>query len=255
MGIDISEQMIRYAQKLARHLNLSIRYRQQDVCQMEFADQSFDIVACQLLLHTLPDPLAVLREMYRVARPSARIVVTEPVESSAVLYSADADFCQKAAAYIDTYVGLAALGGMDFNLSLRLPSLLIQAGWRSLTTEGFMHTFWKPPEQRQVAQTNSSKQLTTWKQKLLQVAELPIFESVLPDDLLTTFSVIIATGERRTQMDLSGRSRSKVRRAVSDSRCRKSCDCPRDPAVFAKHPEHVGRFSFSPNWRAPDFCG
>ena len=72
MGIDISEQMIRYAQKLARHLNLSIRYRQQDVCQMEFADQSFDVVACQLLLHTLPDPLAALREMYRVARPSAK---------------------------------------------------------------------------------------------------------------------------------------------------------------------------------------
>jgi SAM-dependent methyltransferase len=44
-----------------------------------FADASFDVVlCCEILEHLQNDPLAALREIYRVLRPGARLVVTTP---------------------------------------------------------------------------------------------------------------------------------------------------------------------------------
>jgi hypothetical protein len=144
--------------------------------------------------------------MYRVLRPGGTIIAVEPVEESTLFSSSDDAFCHKATDFVNTYQEMAALAGMDFNLGLRLPSLLAQTGWRSILAEGFLHVLHSSPHQGQPPQSESSEQLLVWKRKLQQVVklagkpsdatDLPIFDLSFPGDLLTTFTLIIGTGRK-----------------------------------------------------------
>lgn len=212
IGVDVHAPMLVCAQQRARHLGLPIRYRRRDACDLGFADGSFDAVGCHLLLHTLPHPLGALAEMWRVARPGARIVVVEPVEAATLFSSSDVAFCRAASEFVGSFLELAALAGLDFSLGLRLPELLAQTGWEPTSVDGFLHTFWAPPNPHQAAQPDADGPFAAWKRKLRQAArlagkphaevDLPVFTMSIPSDLLTTFSLIIATGRR--QADLPG---------------------------------------------------
>jgi len=55
-----------------------IRFQQGDATNLPFADSSFDVVFCRYLLVHLPDPVAAIKEMLRVAGRNGKVIAYEP---------------------------------------------------------------------------------------------------------------------------------------------------------------------------------
>lgn len=74
IATDFSEGMLKQARKkLAKYRNVMVE--RADITKLHYADDSFDIVVAGNVIHLLPDPGAVMRELERVARPGGIIVV------------------------------------------------------------------------------------------------------------------------------------------------------------------------------------
>jgi demethylmenaquinone methyltransferase/2-methoxy-6-polyprenyl-1,4-benzoquinol methylase len=74
-GIDIAPQMLDQAQHALDAAGVPAELRCADVCDLPFADQTFDLVVSASMLEHLVDPRAGLREMARVLRPGASLLV------------------------------------------------------------------------------------------------------------------------------------------------------------------------------------
>jgi demethylmenaquinone methyltransferase / 2-methoxy-6-polyprenyl-1,4-benzoquinol methylase len=81
IGIDFSESML----QLARTLEPDVEFRQGDVSRLSEADTSVDAVTIGFGLRNLVDREGSLREMYRVLRPGARLVILELAPPTGVL--------------------------------------------------------------------------------------------------------------------------------------------------------------------------
>ena len=76
VGIDISASMIKEAHKKASRLNSGSRYEfhVMDALNLEFPDNSFDVVLAAYVITTVSDPMRVCREMLRVVKPGGQII-------------------------------------------------------------------------------------------------------------------------------------------------------------------------------------
>jgi phosphatidylethanolamine/phosphatidyl-N-methylethanolamine N-methyltransferase len=76
VGIDISASMIKEARKRASRLNSGSRYEfhVMDALNLEFPDNSFDVVLAAYVITTVSDPVRVCREMLRVVKPGGQII-------------------------------------------------------------------------------------------------------------------------------------------------------------------------------------
>jgi demethylmenaquinone methyltransferase/2-methoxy-6-polyprenyl-1,4-benzoquinol methylase len=77
IGVDYSPAMIDRARLKAAARGRRCRFEVADVLSLPFDDNRFDAVTASGGLRGLDDPAAAVREMVRVARPGARIVVLE----------------------------------------------------------------------------------------------------------------------------------------------------------------------------------
>ncbi|MEO9326593.1 class I SAM-dependent methyltransferase [Gordonia aurantiaca] len=73
VGIDLSPAMLRQAVRT----NASERavFLRADAHAIPFDDNTFDVVTCLAALYLIPDPLPVIDELVRVARPGGHIVI------------------------------------------------------------------------------------------------------------------------------------------------------------------------------------
>jgi ubiquinone/menaquinone biosynthesis C-methylase UbiE len=78
IGIDASLGMLRFAQ---HDVATAVQLVQMDAERLGFPDQTFDSVAFNLCLCTIPNPERAVREAVRVARPGAPMVFLEHVRS------------------------------------------------------------------------------------------------------------------------------------------------------------------------------
>ena len=77
-GIDLTPAMLEQARKNQAAQGLAnITWKQGDVLPLPFHDASFTIVASRFAFHHFLDPLAVLREMKRVAAPGGKVMVVD----------------------------------------------------------------------------------------------------------------------------------------------------------------------------------
>jgi len=77
-GIDITPAMLDRARAHAAEQGLTnVTWHQGDVLPLPWPDASFSIVTSRFAFHHFLDPLAVLREMTRVAAPGGRVVVID----------------------------------------------------------------------------------------------------------------------------------------------------------------------------------
>jgi ubiquinone/menaquinone biosynthesis C-methylase UbiE len=81
VGVDASLGMLRFARQEALERGHAVRLVQVDAERLAFPDQSFDSVAFNLCLCTIPNPARALQEAVRVARPGAAMVFLEHVRS------------------------------------------------------------------------------------------------------------------------------------------------------------------------------
>ena len=80
-GIDLSPGMLGHAERRLTELGRTGTLRVMDAQHLDFADRSFDSVAFNLVLCTIPDPIQALREACRVAKPGAAMTFLEHVRS------------------------------------------------------------------------------------------------------------------------------------------------------------------------------
>mgnify|MGYP001793143384 CR=1 FL=1 len=81
IGIDASLGMLRYARTEVDRLGKPAEVLQMDAEHLAFADRTFDSVAFNLCLCTIPNPERAIREAIRVARPGAPMIFLEHVRS------------------------------------------------------------------------------------------------------------------------------------------------------------------------------
>jgi ubiquinone/menaquinone biosynthesis C-methylase UbiE len=87
VGVDLSREMLAVARANLdgpdfRHCVL----RRAPAEKLPFADSSFDVVLCHMVLHFLPDPVAAVTEAARVLRPRGRLILVDfaPHDTSAL---------------------------------------------------------------------------------------------------------------------------------------------------------------------------
>ena len=77
-GIDLTPAMIERARALQAEQGLTnVTWRLGDVLPLPFPDASFTIVTSRFAFHHFLDPLAVLKEMKRVAKPGGKVMVVD----------------------------------------------------------------------------------------------------------------------------------------------------------------------------------
>jgi phosphatidylethanolamine/phosphatidyl-N-methylethanolamine N-methyltransferase len=82
-GIDLSGSMLDKARaRVARKRLRNIRLVEMDAANMNFADETFDVVYAPYLISVVPDPVGVAREMCRVCRKGGRIIVLNHFRST-----------------------------------------------------------------------------------------------------------------------------------------------------------------------------
>lgn len=82
---DYSPGMVDKALKLAQANNVHIDGRTMNAMEIEFPDETFDIVYAANLLHHLPEPKAALREIHRVLKPGGKLCFWDPLRHNPVI--------------------------------------------------------------------------------------------------------------------------------------------------------------------------
>lgn len=82
LGVDISEEMMRYGEEKVRRLGLEdkISFRKEDCTALELPDESFDAATIGFGIRNFSDIPAAAKELYRVLRPSKPLVILELTE-------------------------------------------------------------------------------------------------------------------------------------------------------------------------------
>lgn len=74
-GVDLTEAAVELARKRFELFDLPGTFRTADAENLDFADESFDVVYSHGVLHHTPDTERAVREVHRVLRPGGRAVV------------------------------------------------------------------------------------------------------------------------------------------------------------------------------------
>ncbi len=88
-GIDASATMIGVARQRAAALGVPASFEVGDAQKLPHPDGTFDVCHAERVLMHVPDPVKVMSEMVRVARPGSRIGVHEPDWDATIIDSAD----------------------------------------------------------------------------------------------------------------------------------------------------------------------
>jgi len=123
-GIDFSAPMLEKARERFERKGVSnVRLHEMDATQLGFADDMFDVVYAPYVISVVPDPVAVVREMFRVCRPGGRVVVLNHFRSK-----------NRAGAWMEKAIAPFAVH-LGFKSDLDLPAFIAQAALRPVSIE------------------------------------------------------------------------------------------------------------------------
>jgi phosphatidylethanolamine/phosphatidyl-N-methylethanolamine N-methyltransferase len=82
VGIDLSGDMLKKASKKVRKYGLAkVSLLEMDASRLAFRDNTFDYVVAAFVISVVPDPVRVISEMKRVAKPDGRIAIINHFQS------------------------------------------------------------------------------------------------------------------------------------------------------------------------------
>ncbi len=85
VAADYSPGMVAVALKLAAANQVRVQGKVINAMEIDFPDNSFDIVYASNLLHHLPDPMVAIQEMYRVLKPGGQACFWDPLKHNPVI--------------------------------------------------------------------------------------------------------------------------------------------------------------------------
>jgi ubiquinone/menaquinone biosynthesis C-methylase UbiE len=68
LGVDIIDAHLELARKRYERIGSRLRFEHQSIFQLKEGDRSFDLTVCRHVLHSIPHPERVIRELVRVTR-------------------------------------------------------------------------------------------------------------------------------------------------------------------------------------------
>lgn len=80
-GIDFDERFIRAARKRCPYAN----FKKEDITNMKFRDNVFDVVVCTEVIEHIENPEKAIEEMKRVLKPDGILIISFPNESLTTL--------------------------------------------------------------------------------------------------------------------------------------------------------------------------
>jgi len=123
-GIDFSSEMLRKAMRRIDHHGVrNVELLKMDAAELEFDDESFDLVYAPFVISVVPDPITVVREMHRVCRVGGHVVVLNHFLSENPLLSR----AERLISPLTVYIG--------FKSDLDLPGFIAQSGFQPLSIE------------------------------------------------------------------------------------------------------------------------
>ena len=127
LGIDLSADMLRYAERRCADLS-QVRFAQGDGRALGAPSDHFDGAACTQVLLYVTDVAGALAELYRVLKPGGRLVVLETDWRGAVMSASDDLLTRR---ILDAWdAGVASP-----NLPPRLTPLLAAGGFKAIRAE------------------------------------------------------------------------------------------------------------------------
>ena len=124
VGVDISPALIEAARRFAVEdgVDKNVEFQVGDAHDLEYADDSFDVVIAHTLMSHLVNPLAVIREMARIVRPGCKIAIFDGDYASWTFGYSDPDFAKT---MDETLIGFIV---NNPRVMRSIPGLLSQAG-------------------------------------------------------------------------------------------------------------------------------
>lgn len=124
VAVDLSASMLRRARARVLRRGLGhVRLIGADAARLAFPDGAFDSVCAPYVISVVPDPVRVVREMYRVCRPGGRIVILNHFRSAGAIAAA----VERAISPFTVHVG--------FRTDVGLAALLRDSGARAVAVE------------------------------------------------------------------------------------------------------------------------
>lgn len=124
-GVDREANVVAHASELAASRGLdNLTFQTGDVYNLDFEDDSFNVVHAHQILHHLSDPVAALQEMRRVAKPGGIIAAREGDYGAMRWYPGSAALTR----WMDIYQEIARGNGAEPDAGRRLLSWAHRAG-------------------------------------------------------------------------------------------------------------------------------
>lgn len=80
-AVDFSPAMLELARKKADRLKLKVNLLEMDAQRLDFPDNTFDFVVSTCVFCSVPDPVAGLKELFRVCKPDGKVLMLEHMRS------------------------------------------------------------------------------------------------------------------------------------------------------------------------------
>jgi ubiquinone/menaquinone biosynthesis C-methylase UbiE len=131
IGIDIGDEQITRARQLAVEQGIpNVHFEKANIYNLPFSNHTFDAVFSHALLEHLQDPLAALREMYRMLKPGGMVMVRTPDWDGNLIWPSDPLLEH----FEEIGKALFASGGGNPFIGKQLRGLLHRTGFEGMRT-------------------------------------------------------------------------------------------------------------------------
>jgi SAM-dependent methyltransferase len=184
-GIDTGEALLAEAEKTFRESPFKVTFQQGSAYNLDFTDDSFDLVLTRAVLMHLERPLQAIKEMVRVTRSGGTVLSCEACRNgfAALFYIDEVDEIANSplAAFQRENQVTKERTGIDYNIGMKLPVLFHQNGLREIDCRFNDRISFILPPDLTPQMTNlyetlckegfgclDEKQTTEWKKRLMQ---------------------------------------------------------------------------------------